>query len=111
MKGMIDGRRLKYAWDRNELGVLVLGTPPYDYEAGADTQAKFTRLRQVSDFLRCRTPVQRKRVLPATMAQLEASDEGWAKAGVLFLKHIFGAQGEDKSPNVGMPNLKKDKKS
>ncbi|MGB0389440.1 MAG: hypothetical protein ACPGWR_31865 [Ardenticatenaceae bacterium] len=103
MKGMIDGRRLKHAWDRNQLGALLLGTPPYDYEAGADTQAKFTRVRQVSDFLRCRTPAQRQRVLPATIAQLEGSHDGWAKAGALFLKHIFGAQGQEKSPNVNMP--------
>ena len=108
MKGMIDGRRLKYAWDRNELGWLLIGTPPYNYEDDADVQAKFTRLRQVSDFLRCRTANQRQRVLPATMSQLKASDEGWAKAGVLFLTRIFGPQGQDQSPNVGTPTMKKE---
>lgn len=106
MKGMIDGRRLKYAWDRNELGALVLGTPPFDYEAGADNQVKFTRLRQVTDFLRCRTPAQRQRVLPKMMADLDASEEGWAKAGVLFLTHTFGTKHDNRSPNVAITGTK-----
>jgi hypothetical protein len=89
MKGMIDGRRLKYGWDNNQLGELVLGHSPYDYEADADEQAKFTRLRQVTDFLRCQSARQRQRVVPTMIARLENSDEGWGKAGALFLKRFF----------------------
>ncbi|MBA3534085.1 MAG: hypothetical protein H0T73_19360 [Ardenticatenales bacterium] len=90
MLGMIDGRRLKRGWDQNELGALLLGEPPYEYEEQSDTQARFTRLRQVSDFLRCRTAAERDRVLPQTINVLESSTEAWAKAGAIFLRQAFG---------------------
>lgn len=91
MKGMIDGRRLKRAWDRNELGPLLLGEPPYEYETQPpDPTAAFTRLRQVSDFLRCQPPHARERVLPPLLHALEASEAGWARAGALFMQQGFG---------------------
>lgn len=103
MKGMIDGRRLKRAWDGNELGELLLGQPPYDYEPDAAMDAYFTRLRQVTDFLRCRTASERQRPLASAVEKLEASEEGWAGAAALLLKRSFGSSLQDDPPNVNMP--------
>ena len=102
MKGMIDGRRLKRAWDNDELGLLILGEPPYDYEPHADNSARFTRLRQISDFLRCRTAAERERPLSSAVATLEASGEGWARAAAIFLRQTFGATFQSGPPNVNM---------
>lgn len=90
MKGMIDGRRLKQGWDENRLGPLLLGEGPFAYEEEADEVARFTRLRQVTDFLRCRSESERARVLPSLLAALEGSDEGWARAAAQFVRHSFG---------------------
>jgi hypothetical protein len=96
MKGMIDGRRLKRAWDNHELGPLLVGDAPYDYEPDVDAQARFTRLRQVTDFLRCRTQSERQPRLVEALPVLETNPEPWAKAMAIFLKHSFGdpASGE-----------------
>lgn len=90
MRGMIDGRRLKRAWDRDELGLLLLGEPPYDYEPDADEGARFTRVRQVADFLRCRPAHERQCPLDHALATLDASDEGWARAAAILLRRTFG---------------------
>jgi hypothetical protein len=103
MKGMIDGRRLKRAWDRDELGELLLGEPPYEYEGDADNQARFTRLRQVTDFLRCRTVAERQRPLTSAILKLEASDDGVAQAAAIFLKQSFGVAAQGRPPNVSPP--------
>ncbi|MDQ4077173.1 MAG: hypothetical protein M3220_13105 [Chloroflexota bacterium] len=95
MKGMIDGRRLKHAWDNRELGRMLLGVSPYEYEADADTQAYFTRMRQVSDFLHCRTPRERRPRLAELYDTLESSDQGWAKAAAIFLRQSFGEETRD----------------
>jgi hypothetical protein len=88
--GMIDGRRLKRAWDHNELGELILGEHPYEYEPGEETDsARFTRLRQIVDFLRCRTPAERASRLPAAIRLLEQSDLGFAQASAIWLRQIF----------------------
>lgn len=89
MLGMIDGRRLKRAWDQNQLGELLLGLPPYDYEGQAPDSARFTRLRQVVDFLRCRTPKERTDPVTQAIATLEASEGGFATAAAVWLRQIF----------------------
>ncbi len=90
MLGMIDGRRLKRAWDNQELGAMLLGVPPYEYEAGAEAQARFTRMRQVGDFLQCRTARERQPRLAELLHTLERSEEGWARAAAIFLRQRFG---------------------
>lgn len=90
MKGMIDGRLLKRGWDENRLGPLLLGAAPFEYESDADEGARFTRLRQVTDFLRCRSESERARCLPSMLAALDGSDEGWARAAAQFVRHRFG---------------------
>lgn len=89
--GMIDGRRLKRGWDQNELGELLLGLPPYDYDGEVTDSARFTRLRQVVDFLRCRTPAERAGHVARTVATLERSDLGFAQAAAIWLRQIFPA--------------------
>lgn len=89
MKGMIDGRWIKQAWDSNQLGPLLRGEPPYDYEADADDQARFTRLRQISDFLRCRPATHRQPRLVAALADLDAASESWPRAAAIFLRRLF----------------------
>ncbi|HBY96702.1 MAG: hypothetical protein M5U01_04930 [Ardenticatenaceae bacterium] len=88
--GMIDGRRLKRAWDQSELGELILGQPPYDYAPGEETDsARFTRLHQLVDFLRCRTATERASRLPTGVRVLEQSELGFAQAAAIWLRQIF----------------------
>ena len=89
MKGMVDGRWLKRAWDADEIGALLRGAEGYPFEADADDSARFTRLRQVSDFLRCRPVSHRKPKLDAALADLDAAPEGWARAAAIFLRRTF----------------------
>lgn len=99
MIGMIDGRRLKHAWDHDRLGPLLLGESPYDYEPGAGERGFFTRVRQVTDFLRCRTPNERARVLPAMLGALDASELPRARAAAIYVRHALGGG----APNVAPP--------
>lgn len=88
---MIDGRRLKQAWDEQELGALIAGLPPYTVEEAGDEHAGFMRMRQVADFLQCRSPRERAPRLAELYATLEASEQGWARAAAIFLRQRFGA--------------------
>ncbi len=88
--GMIDGRRLKRAWDADELGEMILGHPPYTYAADEETDsARFTRLRQLVDFLRWRTPAERASRLPRAVRVLKESEVGFAQAAAVWLRQIF----------------------
>lgn len=92
MRGMIDGRLLKRAWDDDALGPLLRGISPYDYEADADDGARFTRLRQVSDFLRCRPATQRQPRLTSALADLDAAPDPWPRAAAILLRRTFGVR-------------------
>lgn len=99
MHGMIDGRRLKRAWDEHALGALVAGEPPYEYDDGPPgMQAGFLRMRQVADFLQCRSRHERAARLPELYDTLQTSEHGWARAAALFLQRRFGPPPEGGAP-------------